>query len=90
MGNIKSNLSISTDAIKNEISLIYCYFRVIDLLNLKGNAQDELGSQQRLFLKSFRQKKRIKMKMIKQEILISVIKIYEQLSYNLSYSYKSS
>lgn len=28
--------------------------------------------------------------MIKQEILISVIKIYEQLSYNLSYSYKSS
>lgn len=90
MDNIKSNLSISTDASKNEISLIYCYFRVIDLLNLKGNAQDELGSQQRLFLKSFRQKKRIKMKMIKQEILISVIKVYEQLSYNLSYSYKSS
>lgn len=67
--NIKSNLSLSTGARRLEISMIYCYFGVINL-----KIPDELRSKRRLFPKRFPQKKRIKMKMVKQEILTSVIK----------------
>ena len=62
--------------------MIYCYFRVINLLILKSKIRDELRSQERLFSRSFLQKKKIKMKMIKEEILIRVIKIMCRLMNN--------
>ena len=62
--------------------MIYCYFGAINLLILKSKIRDELRSQQRLFSRSFLQKKKIKMKMIKEEILIRVIKIMRRLMNN--------
>ena len=62
--------------------MIYCYFGAINLLILKSKIRDELRSQQRLFSRSFLQKKKIEMKMIKEEILIRVIKIMRRLMNN--------
>ena len=56
MENIKSHLSFTIDASRLETSMIYCYFGVINLLNLKAKDRDGKDHNKDYFQRTSRQR----------------------------------